>query len=40
LLTAKVAVGIYWQAARLWLKGLPFHSHPKSLQPAPARSPR
>jgi DUF1365 family protein len=27
-LTAGVAAGIYWQAARLWLKRAPFHSHP------------
>jgi len=29
-LTAKVAVAIYWQAARLWLKRIPFHAHPDS----------
>jgi DUF1365 family protein len=27
-LTAKVAAGIYWQAARLWMKRVPFHTHP------------
>jgi len=27
LMTAKVGLAIYWQALRLWLKGLPFHSH-------------
>ncbi len=34
-LTAKVAFGIYWQAARLWLKGTPFHPHPDRIQPHP-----
>jgi uncharacterized protein len=28
--TAKVIVGIYWQALRLWLKRIPFHTHPPS----------
>jgi DUF1365 family protein len=27
-LTAKVTAGIYWQAARLWMKRVPFHVHP------------
>ena len=27
-MTARVVVGIYWQALRLWLKRTPFHSHP------------
>jgi len=27
-MTAKVAAGIYWQAARLWMKGVPFLAHP------------
>ena len=27
-MTAKVAVGIYWQAARLWVKRTPFFAHP------------
>jgi DUF1365 family protein len=30
LMTYKVAAAIYWQALTLWLKGVPFHSHPKT----------
>ncbi|MDY7093852.1 MAG: DUF1365 domain-containing protein [Acidobacteriota bacterium] len=28
-MTARVSAAIYFQALRLWLKGTPFHSHPK-----------
>jgi uncharacterized protein len=28
-MTARVAAGIYWQAARLWWKGAPFYPHPR-----------
>lgn len=28
-MTARVSQAIYWQALRLWLKGCPFHPHPK-----------
>ena len=34
-MTARVVAGIYWQAARLWLKGVPVHDHPHNV-PAPA----
>jgi len=28
LMTARIALAIYWQALRLFVKGVPFHSHP------------
>ncbi len=39
-MTAKALLGIYGQAARLWLGRTPFHSHPKHLvQPTPSGDP-
>jgi hypothetical protein len=31
-MTGKVIAAIYWQAARIWLKGVPFCPHPDQLQ--------
>ncbi len=28
LMSVRVSAGIYWQALRLWLKGVPLHAHP------------
>ncbi len=29
MMTGKVIAAIYWQALRLWIKRIPFHTHPK-----------
>ncbi len=34
LMTAKVIGAIHWQALRLWMKGVPFLSHPKKRKEA------
>ncbi|NOT44190.1 MAG: DUF1365 domain-containing protein [Acidobacteria bacterium] len=36
-LTARVTLGIYWQALRLLAKGTPFHPHPRHSRPPEAR---
>ncbi len=30
LMTFKVSLAIYWQALKIWLKGVPFYGHPKT----------
>lgn len=32
LMTAKVIAAIHWEALRLWLKRVPFHTHPAKAQ--------
>ncbi len=34
VMTAKVALGIYWEALRIWLKGNPYIPHPNSTTTA------
>jgi len=31
LMTLRVTAGIHWQALRLWIKGVPVHTHPAKL---------
>lgn len=33
LMTARVVAAIYWQALRLWIKRVPFHTHPDKRSP-------
>jgi DUF1365 family protein len=35
LMTARVMIGIHYQALRLWLKGVPVHDHPDKASRAP-----
>ncbi|KJY83213.1 plasmid partition ParA protein [Vibrio galatheae] len=30
VMAVKVTIGIYWHALKLWIKGAPFYSHPRS----------
>lgn len=34
LMTVRIIVAIYWQAALLWLKGTPVHDHPSRIETA------
>jgi DUF1365 family protein len=35
VMSARVVMAIYWQAFRLWLKGVPFHGHGNRGQTLP-----
>jgi len=35
-MTGRVILAIYWQALKLWRKGVPFHTHPKNRVPGEA----
>jgi DUF1365 family protein len=39
LMTAKVLAGIYWQALKLYLKGVTFYPHPKTDEKSPQEVP-
>jgi DUF1365 family protein len=39
LMTLQVVAGIHWQALKLWLKGVPVHTHPAKLQRQSALTP-
>lgn len=40
LMTVTVIGAIHWQALRLWMKGVPFHSHPKKQEASPGATSR
>jgi len=37
-MTLQVVAGIYWQAFRLWWKGVPYHAHPRHRPAYPAQT--
>ena len=39
LMTLQVVAAIHWQALKLWLKGVPVHTHPARLKPVVAGTP-